>query len=89
MSEARLDPARSIIERFGIDKVAEITGKHVSSVHRWMYPKEKGGTGGFIPYPEVQMILQFARDNGIALSPAEFIEPSSAAAAASTPEAMA
>ncbi len=74
MSEKHLDPARSIIAKIGIEKVAEVTGKHVSRVYRWMYPKERGGTGGFIPQADAQTLLQYSRENGIALSAAEFIE---------------
>lgn len=75
MSEAHLEPAKSVIAKIGIEKVAEITGKHVSRVYRWMYPKEKGGTGGFIPQTDAQAILGYARLNGIALSASEFLEP--------------
>ncbi|MBM7044072.1 hypothetical protein [Rhizobium lusitanum] len=72
MSEKHLEPAKSIIAKIGIDKVAEITGKHVSRVYRWMYPKERGGTGGMIPNSEVPALLAFAKANNIDLSPAEF-----------------
>lgn len=75
MSEKHLDPARSVIAKIGIEKVSEVTGKHVSRVYRWMYPKEKGGTGGFIPQADAQAILSFARENNIPLLPSEFIEP--------------
>ena len=75
MSETHLDPAKSVIAKIGIEKVAEVTGKHVSRVYRWMYPKEKGGTGGFIPQADAQTLLGYARREGIALSPSEFLEP--------------
>lgn len=68
----RLDPAKSVIEKIGIEKVAGITGKHVSNVYRWMYPKEQGGTGGMIPQSEASKLLTYARENGIELSPADF-----------------
>lgn len=74
MSERHLDPARSVIAKIGVDKVAEVTGKHVSRVYRWMYPRDRGGTGGFIPQTDAQAILKYARQNDIALSPAEFLE---------------
>lgn len=51
MSSEHLEPARTVIAKIGVDKVAEITGKHVSRVYRWMYPKSRGGTGGLIPQP--------------------------------------
>jgi hypothetical protein len=75
MSKDHLDPARSVIAKIGVDKVAEITGKHVSRVYRWMYPKEKGGTGGFIPPADAQVILAYAVSEGVPLSPAEFMVP--------------
>jgi hypothetical protein len=71
MSDAHLEPAKSIIAKIGIEKVAEITGKHVSRVYRWMYPKERGGTGGLIPQTDAPTILKYARDNSIELSPAD------------------
>ncbi|GAA4169278.1 hypothetical protein GCM10023069_25580 [Shinella granuli] len=72
MSEKHLDPAKSIIAKIGIEKVSEITGKHVSRVYRWMYPKERGGTGGLIPQSEAPALLSYAKANDIELSPAEF-----------------
>jgi len=75
MSEKHLDPARSVIAKIGIEKVAEVTGKHVSRVYRWMYTREKGGTGGFIPPEDAKALLAWARGNGISLSASEFLEP--------------
>lgn len=78
MSDKHLDPARSVIAKIGIEKVAEVTGKHISRVYRWMYPKDRGGTGGFIPQADAAAILSYARNNSIPLSAAEFLEPSPA-----------
>ncbi|RWO29612.1 MAG: hypothetical protein EOS10_22485 [Mesorhizobium sp.] len=72
MSEAHLDPAKSIIAKIGIEKAAEITGKHVSRVYRWMYSKERGGTGGLIPNDAAPALLAWAQENNIDLSPADF-----------------
>lgn len=72
MSEKHLDPAKSIIAKIGIDKVSEITGKHVSRVYRWMYPKDRGGTGGVIPQSDAPALLAYAKENQIALEAAEF-----------------
>jgi len=74
MSDKHLDPAKSVIAKIGIEKVSEVTGKHVSRVYRWMYPKERGGTGGFIPPEDAKSLLAWARDNDVILSPAEFLE---------------
>ena len=79
----RLDPAASIINRFGgVDAVALITNRHVSRVYRWMYPKSSGGTGGVIPQEEAKKLLAHAKDKRIKLSPAEFFAPSKEEAAA-------
>lgn len=68
-----LDPAKSVIEKFGgPQRVADITGRHVSRVHRWAYPRERGGTGGVIPHDEAEKLLEFARQNGIAVGAEDF-----------------
>lgn len=77
MSEKHLEPAKTIIGRFGdgkagVDKVSDITGKHVSRVYRWMYPKDRGGTGGLIPQGDCALLLAHAQQNGISLTPADF-----------------
>jgi hypothetical protein len=72
MSDAHLEPAKSVIGKIGIDRVAEVTGKHVSRVYRWMYPKQRGGTDGLIPHSDASKLLVYAQQNGIELSPADF-----------------
>lgn len=72
MSETHLNPAKSVIDKIGIDKVVTITGKHVSRVYRWMYPKERGGTGGRVPQEDAEKLLAYAKENKIDLSPADF-----------------
>lgn len=72
MSDTHLDPARSVIAKIGIEKVSEITGKHVSRVYRWMYPKGRGGTGGLIPQADQPAILSYANENGIELTERDF-----------------
>lgn len=57
-----LEPARSVIAAFGgVEAVSTITGKHVSRVYRWMYPKANGGTDGFIPQVDAEKLLGHAR----------------------------
>jgi hypothetical protein len=68
----RLEPAKSIIAKIGSDKVAEITGKHVSRVYRWMSPKDRGGTDGRIPHEDAEKLLAYAQVNQIDLTPADF-----------------
>ena len=68
-----LEPARSIIERLGgVDVVAGITGKHRTRVFRWMYPPDRGGTGGMIPLREIPKLLKFATSTGKRLRHADF-----------------
>lgn len=69
-----LDPAASIIERFGgIDTVRGITGASRTRVYRWTQPVERGGTGGIIPIGHIGKLLHYARDNGIEITADEFI----------------
>lgn len=70
--EIHLEPAKSVIAKIGIEKVAEITGKHVSRIYRWRLPKTRGGTDGRIPHEEAETLLAFARANGIDLKPDDF-----------------
>jgi hypothetical protein len=75
MSDKHLEPARSIIAVLdGVERVSIITGKHVTRVYRWMYPKERGGTGGSIPYEEATKLLQYARDNDVDLRGDDFFD---------------
>lgn len=86
----RCDPAHSIIETFGgISAVAKIAGVTPHSVMRWRTPREKGGTGGFIPHWHVQRLLKAASDRGLPLQPVDFMpaSPGSAAPPAPTMEA--
>lgn len=65
--------AEQVIEKCGGHQaVAEMAGVHVSRVHRWTYPKERGGTGGLIPTQHQQKLLDEARDRGIDLGPSDF-----------------
>lgn len=76
MSKTHLDPARSIIAKFGgVEAVSAITGKHITRVYRWMYPKTRGGTGGLIPQAEAAKLLAHAKSARIKASPADFFAP--------------
>lgn len=83
MSDTHLEPAKSVIAKVGIDNVARVTGKHVSRVYRWMYPKDRGGTGGLIPQEAQPAILGFAEDNGIELTERDFFPRRNATASES------
>jgi hypothetical protein len=68
-----MEPAKTIIDRFGgVEVVAAITGRHVSRVYRWMYPRDRGGTGGLIPQGEARKLLAHAKASNIPVSADEF-----------------
>ena len=80
-----LEPARTVIEKSGgVDAVSKITGRSVSRVYRWMYSRERGGTGGAVPHGEARTLLDHAVATGGALTAADFFLTS-----ASAPEAAA
>jgi hypothetical protein len=65
--------AEHVITKCGGPKiVAEMLGLDVSSVHKWKYPTEKGGTGGLVPANRQQELLDKARSDGIELVPSDF-----------------
>ena len=83
MSADHLEPASSIIRKVGIDTAVTVTGKHISRVYRWMYSKERGGTGGAIPHRDALALLEHAKANGLDLKPEDFFaKPSSEGATA-------
>ena len=65
--------AKNIIEKCGgAERVAQFVGIHVTNVHRWTYPKERGGSAGLVPSQHQQKLLAAAKENGIALEPNDF-----------------
>jgi hypothetical protein len=79
MRTGNLEPANSVIRALGgFEAVAAITGKHISRVYRWTYPKARGGTGGYIPPAEAETLLAHAKENGLQVTAADFFsrEPS-------------
>jgi hypothetical protein len=73
MEQASLDPAKSIIDRFGgADEVRKITGASRTRVYRWQLPKDQGGTDGRIPPKHAEKLLEHARETGIEVSAEEF-----------------
>lgn len=72
--------ALNIISKFGgHDVVSHIVGIDRSNVHRWTYPKDKGGTGGIIPARHQPVLLAKAQEMGIDLKPSDFFDLSSTA----------
>lgn len=75
-------PAPLIIAKLGgAQRVADLLGLNVSQVHRWKYPRERGGTGGFVPTRHQQELLDIAAALGVDLAPAEFFLPADPARA--------
>lgn len=69
-----MNPAAEIVEKLGGPKVvARVTGRASTAPYRWQYEKDKGGTGGLIPQKYHRALLDYARDNKIALSAEEFL----------------
>ena len=61
-----MEPAKTVIELCGgIDAVAKLTGRDKSRVHRWGYPKEKGGSNGLIPSDVANDLLRNAAHLGL------------------------
>jgi hypothetical protein len=82
MSDRNLEPAYSVIAKAGgVDAVAAITGKHVSRIYRWTYPRAKGGTGGVVPHDDATKILKHAAEAGLNIAARDFfsLEAESAA----------
>lgn len=75
-----MEPAKSILDRIGVEKAAEITGKHISRVYRWTYPAgAREGTGGIIPHADAIKLLEYCRIADIPLSEADFMQAPSIA----------
>lgn len=73
MDQTTLEPAKSIIARFGgPDAVREITGASRTRVYRWQLPKEQGGTDGRIPPKPAEKLLSHAKKVGMEFSGDEF-----------------
>lgn len=71
------EPAASLINRLGgLTKVAEVCDVNISTVQRWRMPREKGGTGGFIPHWYVHRLLEAASERGLPLNPVDFMPAS-------------
>lgn len=74
----KLDPAKTVIERFstegvsGVRVVAGIAGLDRTSVHKWMWPKSRRGTGGLVPSRYHRALREAAEERGVDL-PAELL----------------
>ncbi len=67
------EPATSLINRLGgLTKVSGVCDVNVSTVQRWRMPRDKGGTGGFIPHWHARRLLDHAAKEGIAVKAEDF-----------------
>lgn len=81
--EVALNPAERIIGKFGGARIiADEIGVNQNAVHKWTYPKAKGGTGGLIPSDKQQAVLDAAKRLGKNVSPWDFFEDAQAQGAA-------
>lgn len=58
--------------RKGIEVAAEVTERGESTVYRWMYRRENGGTGGQVPQADQVALLRYSREHGAGIDPAHF-----------------
>lgn len=69
-----MKPAQYIIKIFGgIRPTAKALSKAPSTIHGWITPKTRGGTGGKIPGKNHQLILKIAKRRGLDITPADII----------------
>lgn len=59
----------------GHQAVADLTGVSLQRVYCWTYSKAKGGTGGVIPYPHQQKLLEAAAKGLFEIGPQDFFTP--------------
>ena len=70
---AMSNPAENVIRKSGgAQVVADWCEVDVSNVHRWTYPKDRGGSEGLIPARHQQIILERARKAGVDVQPSDF-----------------
>lgn len=69
-----LEPAASVIAALGgVPTLAKGIGTTTTTVQRWRWPKEIGGTGGVIPHWRHKDIIAFAEKCGVHISYNSFI----------------
>ncbi len=69
-----MEPARTIIKSLGgARKVAHLLGVHRTAVYKWTWTKEKGGTGGLIPFNHARKVIDAAKECGLSLTADDFL----------------
>ena len=72
---AMANPAENVIRKSGgAQTVADWCEVDVSNVHRWTYPKDRGGSDGVIPGWHQKVILAKARKAGKDVQPSDFFD---------------
>lgn len=74
-----MEPAKSILDRIGMETAARITGKSISRIYRWTYPADRGGTGGVIPHSDALKLLKYAQTKRLNIDASAFLQPPTAA----------
>lgn len=70
----------------GFRQVSEWLSLDLSTVYRFTYPRENGGTGGIIPAQHQNTLLAKARENDVDLKPDDFFVTGGDAPPISPPE---
>lgn len=71
-----MTPAQHIIDLFGgVGALHKATGTPRSTIYRWTWPKERGGTDGHIPRWHHDDLLKAAEQNGLTLAPIDLVQP--------------
>lgn len=66
--------AERVINAFdGASRLSLLTGIDKSSVYRWTYTKERGGTDGAIPHGNHEAILHAAEVNNIQITRSDLV----------------
>jgi amino-acid N-acetyltransferase len=67
-------PADRVISAFGgVRETARALDRNPSSISRWRSPKEDGGTGGRVPGPIQETVLEAARARGLSLTASDLL----------------
>ena len=73
------EPASTLIKTLGgLTALAAVAETTPTTVQRWRLPREKGGTGGYIPRKYHGKIIAHAATLGVELTPLSFFESEAA-----------
>lgn len=70
-----IEAAQRIIDKLGGARmVANALRIAATTVYRWTYPVERGGTGGVIPIKRMHQMISYAQKRNIRLSIKDFFK---------------